>query len=117
MQYRHLYIAGDAAHLVPPTGAKGMNLALYDVDVLAQALLRAVQDNDTSALDNYSDTCLSHIWTYQDFSVWMTDTMHDAGDPTLHGKFRQQIARARLDTLFNSPAAANLHIGYQQGTV
>ncbi len=117
MQYRNLFLAGDAAHLVPPTGAKGMNLALYDVDVLALAILSAVRDHDTTALDNYSDTCLPHIWTYQDFSVWMTDTMHDAGDPTQHGKFRQRIARARLDTLFNSPAAGRLHSEYQRGMI
>ncbi len=117
MQYRNLFLAGDAAHLVPPTGAKGMNLALYDVDVLAQALLSAVRDHDTTALDNYSDTCLPHIWTYQDFSVWMTDTMHDAGDPAQHGTFRQRVARARLDTLFSSPAAGHLHSEYQRGMI
>jgi p-hydroxybenzoate 3-monooxygenase len=117
MQYRRLFLAGDAAHLVPPASAKGMNLALYDVDVLAQALLSAVRDHDTTALDNYSNTCLPHIWNYQDFSVWMTDMMHDAGDPTQHGKFRQMIARARLDTLFNSPTAGRLHSEYQRGMI
>lgn len=117
MQYRNLFLAGDAAHLVPPTGAKGMNLALYDVDVLAGALLSAVRNRDRTALDSYSDTVLPHIWRYQDFSAWMTDTMHDAGDPTLHGKFRQMAARARLDTLFDSPAAARLHTDYQRGVV
>ena len=117
MQYRNLFLAGDAAHLVPPTGAKGMNLALYDVDVLAQALLSAVRDHNTTALDNYSDTCQPHIWNYQDFSVWMTDTMHDAGDPTQHGKFRQMIARARLEILFNSPMAGRLHSEYMRGTI
>jgi p-hydroxybenzoate 3-monooxygenase len=117
MQYRNLFLAGDVAHLVPPTGAKGMNLALYDVDVLAQALASAVHDHDRSALDRYSDTVLPHIWTYQDFSVWMTETMHDAGDPTQHGTFRQKAARARLDTLFDAPAAARLHSEYQRGMV
>ncbi len=117
MQYRNLFLAGDAAHLVPPTGAKGMNLALYDVDVLAQALLMAVCDHDRTALENYSNLCLPHIWNYQEFSAWMTDTMHDAGDPTLHGEFRQRVARARLDNLFNSPAAGRLHSDYLQGIV
>jgi p-hydroxybenzoate 3-monooxygenase len=115
MQYRNLFLAGDAAHLVPPTSAKGMNLALYDVDVLAQALVKAVRDHDTSALDGYSDTCLPHIWNYQDFAIGMTDMMHDAGDPALRGPFRQMIARARLDNLFNSPTAARLHSDYQRG--
>ncbi len=103
MQYRNLFLAGDAAHLLPPTGAKGMNLALYDVDVLAQALRSAVRDHDKTALENYSrsvlpisgDTrssapgrsVLPHIWRYQEFSAWMTDTMHDAGDPAQHANF------------------------------
>src|SRR5450830_695307 len=113
MQYRNLFLAGDAAHLLPPTGAKGMNLALYDVDILAQALLSAARDRNQAALDNYSSAVLPHIWRYQEFSAWMTDTMHDAGDPTQHGKFRQMAARARLDTLFNSPTAARLHGEYQ----
>ena len=115
MQYRHLYLVGDAAHLVPPTGAKGMNLALYDADVLAQALVSAVKDGDQAALNNYSDTVLPRIWKYQEFSAWMTDTMHDAGDATQHGEFRKALARARLDALFTSPAAARLHSEYQRG--
>lgn len=117
LQYRNVFLAGDAAHLVPPTGAKGMNLALYDVDILAQALASAVRDHDRTALENYSDTVLPQIWKYQDFSVWMTETMHDAGDPTQRGKFRQMIARARLDSLFTSPTAGRLHSEYQRGTV
>ena len=116
MQYRNLFLAGDAAHLVPPTGAKGMNLALYDVDVLAQALLRSVRDHDAAALEGYSEAVLPHIWKYQEYSAWMTDTMHDAGDPTLRGEFRQGIALARLDSLFDSPTAARLHAEYQRGT-
>ncbi len=107
----------DTAHLVPPTGAKGMNLALFDVDVLAQALASAVRDHDTSALESYSDTVLPRIWKYQEFSAWMTDTMHDAGDPTLHGKTRQMMARARLDALFASPTAVRIHSEYQRGVV
>lgn len=117
MQYRNLFLAGDAAHLVPPASAKGMNLALFDVDILAQALLKAVNENDTTKLESYSDTVLPHIWNYQDFAVWMTDTMHDAGDPTQHGTFRQKIARARLDTLFSSPTASHLHSEYQKGLI
>lgn len=117
MQYRSLFLVGDAAHLVPPTGAKGMNLALYDVDVLARAILGAVRDGDRTALDRYSEDCLPHVWSYQDFSVWMTDTMHDAGDPRQNGTFRQMTARARLDTIFTSPSAARLHIDYLRGTV
>ena len=116
MRYQNLFLAGDAAHLVPPASAKGMNLALYDVDILAQAFVRALNHGDTAGLDSYSDTVLPRIWNYQDFSVWMTDMMHDAGDPTQHGTFRQMTARARLDNLFASPTAARLHSEYMRGT-
>ncbi|GAB3691342.1 4-hydroxybenzoate 3-monooxygenase [Angustibacter aerolatus] len=115
MRYRNLFLAGDAAHLVPPASAKGMNLALFDVGVLGEALVAALRDGDTAPLEAYSDTCLSHVWNYQDFATWMTDTMHDAGDPTQHGIFRQMTARARLDQLFSSPTAARLHREYQLG--
>jgi p-hydroxybenzoate 3-monooxygenase len=115
MQYGNIFLAGDAAHLVPPASAKGMNLALFDVDILAQAFLKAYLEKDTSALQNYSDTVLPHIWKYQEFAVWMMDMMHDAGDPTQHGTFYQMIARARLDNLFTSPLSAHIHSDYQQG--
>lgn len=97
MQYRNLFLVGDAAHLVPPTAAKGMNLALHDVDVLSKALVNAVCDGDKMALENYSDSVLPHIWKEQAYSASMTDTMHDAGDPRQHGTFRQRIARTRLE--------------------
>ncbi|KEQ02275.1 hypothetical protein GV67_14025 [Pseudorhizobium pelagicum] len=93
-----------------------MNLALFDVDILGQALHAAILDGDHSKLDSYSDTVLPQIWNYQDFAVWMTDMMHDAGDPTLRGTFLQMTARARLDNLFNSKTAALLHSQYQLGT-
>ncbi len=115
MQYRNLYLIGDAAHMVPPVSAKGMNLSLFDADILAKALVAAISDNDRTGLDNYSDTVLPHIWNYQDYAVWMADTMHDAGDPSQHGTFRQMTARARLNNLFHSPTAARLHTEYLQG--
>lgn len=92
-----------------------MNLALYDVDILSQAILSALRDNHMDALENYSETLLPHIWNYQDFAVWMTDMMHNAGDPTQHGTFAQMIARARLDNLFKSDTAARIHSEYQGG--
>lgn len=117
MQYRNLFLAGDVAHLVPPTSAKGMNLALYDVDILAQGIINAVCENNMETLNEYSNTCLPHIWTYQDFAISMTNLMHDAGDPTQHGKFRQMTARAQLDTLYSSSTAIRLHSEYQQGKI
>lgn len=115
MRHRNLFLAGDAAHLVSPASAKGMNLALFDVDTLALALVAAVSDGDAEALDAYSDTCLERVWNYQDFALWMTDTMHNAGDPTQHGTFLQMTARARLAQLHASPTAARLHAEYQLG--
>lgn len=100
MQYHNLFLAGDAAHLVPPTGAKGMNLALHDVDILSNALLSAIRDGDKQALANYTDSALPHVWREQEFSVSMTDLMHDAGDSAMHGTFRKMIARTRIDQFF-----------------
>ena len=74
-----------------------MDLALYDLDVLAHALVDSVRDGDQPGLASYSDTCLRHVWKYQEFAVAMTYTMHDAGDPSLRGGFRQQVALAKLD--------------------
>lgn len=115
MQHNRLFLAGDAAHLVPPTGAKGMNLALFDVDMLAQAFVSAVRDGDLAPLAGYSDTVLPRLWRYQEFSAWMTDTMHDAGDPKINGPFRQRTALARLDELFSSAVAGRLHSDFQRG--
>lgn len=107
MQHRNLFLAGDAAHLVPPTAAKGMSLALHDVDALAKAMLRALKDGDDAGLRSYSETVIPHIWKEQEMSASATDTFHDAGDPTLHGTFRQMIARKRLEDMFASPPAAS----------
>jgi p-hydroxybenzoate 3-monooxygenase len=115
MRYHSLFLAGDAAHLIPPASAKGMNLALFDVDTLAVALVAALRGGDQTRLEAYSDTCLERVWNYQDFAVWMTDTMHDAGNPSQHGTFRQMTARARLAQLHASPTAARLHTEYQLG--
>lgn len=100
MQYRNLFLVGDAAHLVPPTGAKGMNLALHDVDVISKALLVAVRDGDETLLRSYSKEALPDVWKEQEFSVSMTDLMHDSGDPKQHGTFRQRIARTRIEQFF-----------------
>jgi p-hydroxybenzoate 3-monooxygenase len=103
MQFGRLFLAGDAAHIVPPTGAKGMNLAISDVKVLAEGLGAFFLHNDSGPLRNYSSTCLRRIWKAQRFSWWMTSLLHR--DP--HGNqfdHRRQIAE--LDYVTTSIAAA-----------
>lgn len=76
MQYGRLFLAGDAAHIVPPTGAKGMNLAVADVRILARAIAEFYRSGDRSLLDRYSETCLRRVWKVQRFSWWMTSMLH-----------------------------------------
>lgn len=106
MSYGRLFLVGDAAHVITPMGGKGMNLALFDAETLARALGAAVQDGDGAALDTYSATCLRRTWDHQEFSRWLLEMVHDAGDASRCGPFRRELARARLARLFESPAAA-----------
>ncbi|MFG1709012.1 FAD-dependent monooxygenase [Nonomuraea sp. M3C6] len=106
MRYGRLFLVGDAAHIITPMGGKGMNLAIADANVLAHALRAAVHDGDDEQLAAYSATCLKRVWNHQEFSRWMTEMTHEAGDDTLAGSFRRQLARARLDRLFTSDLAA-----------
>ncbi|MFD4600301.1 4-hydroxybenzoate 3-monooxygenase [Streptomyces sp. NPDC058464] len=105
MQYGRLFLVGDAAHIVSPMGGKGMNLALYDADLFARAVRDHARDGDDTALRTYSERCLRRVWSDQEFSHWLTRTVHDAGDATHCGPFLHRLARARLDRLFSSPAA------------
>jgi p-hydroxybenzoate 3-monooxygenase len=103
MQYGRLYLAGDSAHTVPPTGAKGLNLAMADVHVLDRALGAYYQSEDTGLLESYTQTALRRVWRAQWFSFWMTSMLHrfsDASDFDL----RRQIAE--LDLVTSSPTAA-----------
>ncbi len=102
MQYGRLFLAGDAAHIVPPTGAKGLNLAVNDVRLLARALSRWYRDGSTEALDSYSTTALRRIWRAQDFSNYMTQLLHDLYE----GAFGERLQLARLEYLSRSVAAA-----------
>ncbi len=103
MQYGRLFLAGDAVHIVPPTGAKGMNLAISDVKILSEGLAAFYGRGDGSALRRYSATCLRRIWKAQRFSWWMTSMLHrdPTGNPFDH---RRQIAE--LDYVTSSQAAA-----------
>jgi p-hydroxybenzoate 3-monooxygenase len=76
MQHGRLYLAGDAAHIVPPTGAKGLNLAVADVRVLAEAIAAFYASGNTQLLERYSEICLRRVWLVQRFSQWMTSTLH-----------------------------------------
>ncbi|MGI5460431.1 4-hydroxybenzoate 3-monooxygenase [Streptomyces sp. CA-249302] len=106
MQYGRLFLVGDSAHIVSPMGGKGMNLALYDADLFARAVRDFVRDQDGTGLREYSRRCLRRVWNDQEFSHWLTRTVHDAGDDTRSGPFLRSLARARLDRLFTSTAAA-----------
>jgi p-hydroxybenzoate 3-monooxygenase len=102
MQCGRLYLAGDAAHIVPPTGAKGLNLAAADVAVLTRGIAAFYRDGTTEVLDEYSATCLRRIWKVQRFSWWMTTLLHQFFD---HTPFEQQMQAAELDYVFSSRAA------------
>lgn len=106
MRHGRLFLVGDAAHIITPMGGKGMNLAVADADVLARALRAALREGDEEPLAAYSATCLERVWHHQEFSRWMTEMTHEAGDETLAGPFRRRLARARLDRLFTSGPAA-----------
>ena len=103
MQFGRLFLAGDAAHIVPPTGAKGMNLALADVYVLAEALRAHYRDNSAAQLDRYSATCLRRVWKAQRFSTWMTMLMHRLENAS---PFERRRQLAELDYVTSSRLAA-----------
>ena len=104
MQYGRLFLAGDAAHVVPATGAKGMNLAIADVRVLAEALSAWYQEGRTDLLERYSATCLRRIWRVQHFSWWMTAMLHRFADDD--DGFQQRLQLSQLRYVCTSPAAA-----------
>jgi len=103
MQYGRLFLAGDAAHIVPPTGAKGLNLAVADVRVLARALGEFYADGNGQALARYSEVCLRRVWKVQRFSWWMTTLLHRFRDD---GPFDQRRQLAELDYVTSSREAS-----------
>jgi len=102
MRFGRLFLVGDAAHIVPPTGAKGLNLAVSDVHYLHESLCGYFNDADPAALDTYSQRALARIWKAVRFSWWMTSMMHRFPD---NGAFGQRIQEAELDYLTGSEAA------------
>ncbi|MFE2583711.1 4-hydroxybenzoate 3-monooxygenase [Streptomyces sp. NPDC059378] len=116
MSHGRVYLLGDAAHIVPPMSAKGIHLALHDAEVFARAVIHQAREGDTGLLDRYSETCLPHIWNYQAFATWITDTMHNAGFTGYEGEFRKQVARAELQRQFTSDTANKLFGELTAGT-
>jgi p-hydroxybenzoate 3-monooxygenase len=103
MQHGRLFLAGDAAHIVPATGAKGLNLAVHDVRVLARALARWYRTGSARLLDEYSAVCLKRAWRVQDFSSWMSSMLHRL--PGSDGFFGR-LQRAQLEYVCGSEAGA-----------
>lgn len=103
MQYGRLFLAGDSAHIVPPTGAKGLNLAVSDVRVLARALKQFYKTGSEDLLNQYSHTCLRRVWKVQRFSWWMTSMLHRFPDGN---PFDQRRQLAELDYVTSSRSAA-----------
>ncbi|UYM06737.1 4-hydroxybenzoate 3-monooxygenase [Solicola gregarius] len=101
MRHGRLFLAGDAAHIVPPTGAKGLNLAVADVALLAPALVAMLRKNDPRLADAYSETALRRVWRCTHFSWWMTTMLHQSGDP-----FDAALQQSQLRWVTTSGAGA-----------
>ncbi|HEX4035580.1 MAG TPA: 4-hydroxybenzoate 3-monooxygenase [Solirubrobacteraceae bacterium] len=102
MQHGRLFLAGDAAHIVPPTGAKGLNLALGDVALLARGLIEWYASGDEEALTSYSAACAARVWRAEHFSYWMTSMLHRLGDDP----FEERLQISQLRYVVSSEAAA-----------
>tara|TARA_R110000824_G_scaffold288508_5_gene476898 strand:+ start:24559 stop:25740 length:1182 start_codon:yes stop_codon:yes gene_type:complete len=100
MQYGRLFLVGDAAHIVPPTGAKGLNLASSDVNYLYRIMLKVYKDNRPDAIDQYSELCLRRIWKAERFSWWMTSMLHHLSD----NDFEKKIQASELDYFTSTEA-------------
>ncbi len=113
MQHGRLFLAGDAAHIVPPTGAKGLNLAINDVGVLADALSAWYATGDAAALERYSETCLRRVWRAEHFSWWMTSMLHLPPDEDPFG-YRLRLSQLRYVTSSEAAATslAENYVGY-----
>jgi p-hydroxybenzoate 3-monooxygenase len=103
MRFGRLFLAGDAAHIVPPTGAKGLNLAATDVKYLSSAFIEHYKERSGAGIDHYSEKCLRRVWKAERFSWWFTSLMHKFPDT---GEFGQKVQEAELDYLVGSKAAS-----------
>jgi p-hydroxybenzoate 3-monooxygenase len=105
MRYGNLFLAGDAAHIVPPTGARGLNTAASDIHYLYHALVAHYQRGDDSGLENYSATALARVWKAQRFSWWLTTLLHTFPDSLAYD---QKLQQTELAYLFSSEAAQRM---------
>ncbi|MEM8838230.1 MAG: 4-hydroxybenzoate 3-monooxygenase [Pseudomonadota bacterium] len=103
MQYGRLFLAGDAAHIVPPTGAKGLNLAVADVRLLSDALIAHYREGTATLLESYSERCLARIWKVERFSWYLTTMMHQFPD---NNAFEQRMQRAEFEYVAQSECAS-----------
>jgi p-hydroxybenzoate 3-monooxygenase len=103
LRFGHLFLAGDAAHIVPPTGAKGLNLAVSDVGILAEALIEFYGERSMAGIEGYSARALARVWKAERFSWWMTSILHAFPDTDAFGR---RIQRTEFDYLVGSEAAA-----------
>ncbi|MFM8865392.1 MAG: 4-hydroxybenzoate 3-monooxygenase [Limnohabitans sp.] len=103
MRFGRMFLAGDAAHIVPPTGAKGLNLAATDVKYLSSALIEYYQDKSEAGIDGYSERCLRRVWRAERFSWWFTSLMHHFPE---NGEIGQKFQEAELDYLTHSAPGA-----------
>ncbi|MDB5741753.1 MAG: 4-hydroxybenzoate 3-monooxygenase [Polaromonas sp.] len=103
MRFGRMFLAGDAAHIVPPTGAKGLNLAATDVKYLSSAIIEFYQDQSETGIDHYSERCLRRVWRAERFSWWFTGLMHRFPE---NGEIGQKFQEAELDYLIHSQAGA-----------
>lgn len=104
MQHGRLFLVGDAAHIVPPTGAKGLNLAASDVGTLCELLEKVYHNGRTDLIERYSETCLKRIWKAERFSWWMTSLLHKLDDDAIGAKLRQ----AELEYYTSSPSGLSV---------
>jgi p-hydroxybenzoate 3-monooxygenase len=112
MQYERLFLAGDAAHIVPPTGAKGLNLAIHDVRVLAEAIVEWYRTGDDAALARYSEQCLRRVWRAEHFSWWMTSMLHrPPGDDPFDRKLRLSQLRYVTSSETAAKSLAENYVG------
>jgi p-hydroxybenzoate 3-monooxygenase len=102
MRYGRMFLAGDAVHIVPPTGAKGLNLAVADVRVLSRALIEFFRTGSMARLDRYSDTCLKRVWKCVRYSNYMTSLLHRF---ETHSTFERRVQQAELEYIAGSLAA------------